>query len=462
MGNTLKIRKSKYLSYQKQGFLYLVFILFLFFSQAGEYVTHYMHLAKTQKALNGYLESRLEGLVLEDDASNAYRNDVLQRLEELETINEGFDDYARLSIAGPEQFRENQFAERRVRRGDLGVLFAGLWADQQAQSKGNWTPATLEDYDGRIFNATDYFFKETPNAVVPSLVEHAKTAFLVEALESLNKEALVFEKYRMERLEEANFTSVFKKRLFLGENFEMALRSTDESDSIEVVTINSKVQPLSREDGGTQLFYRPTAWGKYFVEIQTRSQRFYTSFEVVRPRIRFVAQEELIDLTLGQTQSISIDDKLLPTEGFAFESDFATTSYESGVLKVTPSTTGEFTLRLFVGEEPMDSVSMGARAPELLSVMLADASGEAATLATAHRIQSANPAFQVLSYTATFYPQDGSAPKEVQSLSRLLRPEVQDWVSSGAGTLVIKNLSLLSSNGTTRVGAQPLIVATNE
>ncbi len=35
MGNTLKIRKSKYLSYQKQGFLYLVFILFLFFSQAG-------------------------------------------------------------------------------------------------------------------------------------------------------------------------------------------------------------------------------------------------------------------------------------------------------------------------------------------------------------------------------------------------------------------------------------------
>ncbi len=81
-------------------------------------------------------------------------------------------------------------------------------------------------------------------------MEHAKTAFLVEALESLNKEALVFEKYKMERLEEANFTSVFKKRLFLGENFEMALRSTDQSDSIEVVTINSKVQPLSREDGG--------------------------------------------------------------------------------------------------------------------------------------------------------------------------------------------------------------------
>ena len=462
MGNTLKIRKSKHLSYQKQGFLYLVFILFLFFSQAGEYVSHYLYLAKTQKALNGYLENRLEGLVLEDDASNAYRNAVLQRLESLETINDGFEEYKTLSIAGADQFRENQFAERRVRRGEYGTLFTGLWEDQQAQSKGNWTPTTLEDYEGRIFGATDYFFKETPNAVVPSLVEHAKTAFLVEALESLNKEALVFEKYKMERLEEANFTSVFKKRLFLGENFEMSLRSTDDSDSIEVVTINSVAQPLSRDNGGTQLFYRPLAWGKYFVEIQTRSQRFYTSFEVVRPRIRFVAQEELIDLTLGQTQSISVDDKLLPSEGFSFESEYASTSYADGVLKVTPNTTGEFTLRLFIGEEALDSVSMGARAPELLSVVLADATGEPATLENAHRVQSDNAAFQVLSYTATFYPKDGSAAREVQSLSRLLRPEVQNWVGTGAGTLVIKNISLLSRNGTTRVSAQPLIVATNE
>ena len=170
-----------------------------------------------------------------------------------------------MSIAGADQFRENQFAERRVRRGEYGTLFTGLWEDQQAQSKVNWTPTTLEDYEGRIFGATDYFFKETPNAVVPSLVEHAKTAFLVEALESLNKEALVFEKYKMERLEEANFTSVFKKRLFLGENFEMSLRSTYDSDSIEVVTINSVSQPLSRDNGGTQLFYRPLALWKYFV-----------------------------------------------------------------------------------------------------------------------------------------------------------------------------------------------------
>ncbi len=205
MGNTLKIRKSKYLSYQKQGFLYLVFILFLFFSQAGEYVTHYMNLAKTQKALNGYLEGRLEGLVLEDVASNDYRNDVLERVNALNAITDNFEEYEEQSIAGLDQYRENQFAERRVRRGELGTMFNTLWAEQQQQSQGQWTPTSLVDYDGRAFNATDFFFKETPNAIVPSLVEHAKTSFLVEALETLNKEALVFEKYKMERLEEAGF-----------------------------------------------------------------------------------------------------------------------------------------------------------------------------------------------------------------------------------------------------------------
>jgi len=462
MANTLKIRKSKYLSYQKQGFLYLVFILFLFFSQAGEYVMHYASLARSQKALNAYLEGRLSSLVLEDQAANDYRQDVLDRVAALNRITEDFSAYEQQSIAGVDQYRENQFAERRVRRGELGPMFNQLWDAQQAQSSGRWTPTQLEDYDGRFFNATDFFFKETPNAVVPSLVEHAKTSFLVEALEDLNKQALVFEKYTMERLEEAGFTSVFKKRLFLGENFEMSMHIESAKDSIERVTINDKEQILGIEDDETRLVYRPGAWGKYFVEIQTRSQRFYTSFEVVQPRIRFVAQEDLIDLTLGSTQKISIDETLIPSDGFAFESEFAKTTYADGVLSVRPTTVGEFKVRLVVGGTVQDEVTLGARAPRMLSVALADAQGKDANMADAHRVQSVNPNFQVLSYTATFYPKDGGEAQTFKSLSRLLRPELVQLAQNTAGTLVIKDIALLSSNGTTKIQAEPLIVSANE
>ena len=460
MANTTKIKKSKYLSYQKQGFLYLVFILFLFFSQAGEYVMHYTSLAKTQKALNTYLQGRLSSLKLEEASDDEYRNDVLNRLASIEQIGDRFDLYESQNIAGLDQYRENRFAERQVRRGELGKIFNATWNEQQIQSNGRWTPSSLTDYDGKESNATDFFFKETPNAVVPSLVEHAKTSFLVEALEELNKQALVFEKYNLELLEDAEFTSVFKKRLFLGEDFELTINTEDKKDSVEAISINSKSQKLTIQEGKTTAVYRPQSWGKYFVEIKTSSQRFYTSFEVVRPRLRFVAQEELIDLTLGQRQSISIDEKVIPSNGFSFESDFAEVNYKNGNLQIKPTTVGEFTLRLKVNGQALDSVRLGSRVPELLKVTLADALGENCEAKDAHRVQSINPNFQVLSYTAVFYPKDGSETKTYTSLSRLIRPDIALWASQD-GTLVIKEISLLSSNGVTKTTAEPLILSTN-
>ena len=460
MANTTKIKKSKYLSYQKQGFLYLVFILFLFFSQAGEYVMHYTSLAKTQRALNTYLEGRLSALILENASDDQYRNDVLNRLASLNQIGDRFKRYESQSIAGLDQYRENQFAEHQIRRGELGNMFNATWNEQQIQSNGRWTPTLLTDYNGSESNATDFFFKETPNAVVPSLLEHAKTSFLVEALEDLNKQALVFEKYNLELLEEAEFASVFKKRLFLGEDFELTINTEYAKDSVETVSINSKPQNLTKESGKTQLIFRPQSWGKYFVEIQTSSQRFYTSFEVVRPRLRFLSQEELIDLTLGQSQSISIDRKFIPSKGFAFESDFAEVNYENGSLQVKPTTVGEFTLRLNVNGQVLDSVRLGSRVPGLLKVTLADALGENCTLQEAHRIQSVNPNFQVLSYTAVFYPKDGTETESYTSLSRLIRPDVAFW-DSQSGTVVITEITLLSSNGITKTSAEPLIISTD-
>ena len=95
--------------------------------------------------------------------------------------------------------------------------------------------------------------------------------------------------------------------MFLGEDFKLTIDAINKKDSIESVSINSKPQYLVRQAGKTELVFRPRSWGKYFVEIQTTSQRFYTSFEVIRPRLRFLSQEKLIDLKLGQSQSISID-----------------------------------------------------------------------------------------------------------------------------------------------------------
>ena len=170
--------------------MYLVFILFLFFSQAGEYVIHYMPLAKTQKELNTYLEGRLAALDLQDADADAYRDDVLDRVKSLSTIEQEFATYGEQNIAGLDQFRESRFAELRVRRGRLGQLYQRVMVFTASQSGGKWTPERVEDYEGRQYQPLQFFFRETPNAVLPSLVEHTKTAFLVEALTDLNEEAL--------------------------------------------------------------------------------------------------------------------------------------------------------------------------------------------------------------------------------------------------------------------------------
>jgi len=460
MASTIKIRKSKYLSYQKQGFLYLVFILFLFFTQAGEYVIHYMPLAKTQKELNTYLEGRLAALNLQDADADAYRDDVLDRVKSLSTIEEEFAAYGAQNIAGLDQFRESRFAELRIRRGRLGQLYRELWSSQQSQSGGQWTPERVEDYEGRQYKPLQFFFRETPNAVLPSLVEHTKTAFLVEALTDLNEEALVFQKYTMERLEKAGFSSVFKKQLFLGENFELALHAVQSEDTIQSVRINDRIQRFQQTDDGISLAYRPGSWGEYFVEITTNKGRFYTSFEVVRPRIQFTPQKEAVSLVQGEKSKMSIDASNVPS-GTTFESEFADIKYSGGLMEITPLAAGVFTVKMMVDGVQTDELSMSAQPPAKLSVAIADALGEPVGIEGAHRLQSVNPNFQVLSYEAAYYPKDGSEVKSIQSNSRLIRPELQEWVSS-PGTLHFKNIVLLAKDGITKIAGTPLILQSLE
>ena len=137
MANTTKIKKSKYLL-PEAGFLYLVFILFLFFSWLESTSCTTCHWRR-QKALNTYLEGRLSSLKLEEASDDEYRNDILKRLSSLNEIEIVLISM-KVSIAGLNHYRENRFAERQVRRGELGEIFNATWNQQQIQSNGRWTP----------------------------------------------------------------------------------------------------------------------------------------------------------------------------------------------------------------------------------------------------------------------------------------------------------------------------------
>ena len=132
-----KTKKFKCPSYQKQGFISLVFVWFFFLSQAGEHVLHFAPKPTTQSALNSYLEGSLFSLILQNSSYNQYRNDVLNRVVSLNQIGDRFDLYESLNIAGSDQYCENRFALRQFRNSELGSMFKSTWNQSQSQLPSN-------------------------------------------------------------------------------------------------------------------------------------------------------------------------------------------------------------------------------------------------------------------------------------------------------------------------------------
>lgn len=129
MANTTKIKKSKFLSYQKQRFLYLVLNFSFFFSQALEYVIHSTSSAKMQEASNSNLKVRLACRIHENHGDNQYSNDVASLVQR----GDRFKLYEGQSIASFVEYPENQFAECRIRLSEWGTKFNSAWIQCQSQ-----------------------------------------------------------------------------------------------------------------------------------------------------------------------------------------------------------------------------------------------------------------------------------------------------------------------------------------
>jgi len=126
MGSTIKISKSKNLSFKKLSLLYLVFILFLFFSSPGQYIIHYTTLATTQIELNERLLSKLKSLNSDLPQELELKNTTLECLNELSNLESVYSNYAEKNSVKGDKIKENKFAEKTVRKGPLSATLQGV------------------------------------------------------------------------------------------------------------------------------------------------------------------------------------------------------------------------------------------------------------------------------------------------------------------------------------------------
>ena len=465
MGSTIQITKSKNMSFKKLSFLYLVFILFLFFSSPGQYVVHFDHLKVTQEELNHRLKSKLlsfEGDAVED---KKFLNTTFECLSELDSLKYKYQLYAKeFSIFG-DKLRENQFAEKNIRKGSLAAGFTKTNEKMEAAYK-DFTSKSLSSqilnirsFSGRDIESVEFFFKETPNGVVESVMEHLKTVYLYNAITELFKTKVILPKYEQVTLDEATFIQKFKRLLVLGNPFKLSIKPTRSGDIPQIKINGSEVKSSKAPDGTYNLEYLPNQHGKYSVEVSLGMERLFAGFEVMKPEFRFIMEKSSFDASVGQRLTISLDTQYFPSKNIRFASDKAEVRREGAILYVTPLEEGMFHLSMFQGDSKLDDIVLYAHEPEDIEVGLLDISGEASTLNGANRLESLNTFWQVVSFRMTVVGNDG-AKQSLRSATRYLRNDLRlaEKNATKGSVLIFDDIKLISKNkGVTKTG-RPIVL----
>ena len=440
------------MSYKKLSFLYLVFILFLFFSSPGKYVEHYESVAITQVELNSRLVQKLKTFESTDPNKLRLKNTTFECLGVLDDLKSKYAQFAEDNLIYGDKIRENQFAEKEIRKGSLSLVFKDnnkkyLTTFEEVVGRSIKSQvSSLKSYTLQEFDDVTFFFKETPNGVINSLFEHMKTVYLYNTITELFREKIILPKYEQILLEEAKFIQRFKRLLILGDQFEMTIQS--ETGQVPYAAVNGQEVSLSTSDSVYyNLTYQPTRAGKYSIEVNLDDERLFTGFEVKRPEFRFVMEKSSFDAFVGQKMLISLDTQYFPSRNVKFVSSRAEVERVEDKLYVTPYETGRFQLSMMQGDEILDELILYAHEPDNIQVGLLDIGGEKSSLKNANRLESLNTFWQVVSFRMTLIDTLG-AKKSLRSATRFLRNDLREMESKAAdgSVLIFDDIKLISKN----------------
>jgi len=453
------------MSFKKLSFLYLVFILFLFFSSPGQYVGQYVYLAETQNELNTRLLTKLKNFASINPADMNLKNTTLECLNAIEGLNEDYLKYAKDFFIVGDKLRESQFAEKTIRKGPLSARFEKIvikYNTAYKQSTGKDLDNELikiKDFNGNLFANTEFYFKETPNGVLGSVFEHLKTVFLYNSIANLYKEKVELPKFEQLKIEEASFIQRFKRLMVLGNPFELTIKPESPKDN-PIVNINGKYIDLKKEaNGNYSLSYTPSAPGKYAVEVMVGPKHLFTGFEVMKPEFRFIMEESSFEAMVGKKLIVSLDSQYFPSKNVRFTSDKAEVLRRDNQLFITPLQAGRFHVSMIINNEVADDFVLYAHEPEDIMVGLLDIGGNQTSLDRANRLESLNTFWQVVSFRMTVIDKNGEKDF-LRSATRFLRNDLRALEENAAkgSTVIFDEIKLVGKDRNIVKMGRPIII----
>jgi len=467
MANTIKISKAKNTSFKKLSFLYLVFILFIFFTSPGLYVWHYPAMQVTQAELNNRLSAELQAFSSDQVAEMDLRNSTFELVKRVDVLEANYMEWAKANSISGDKLKENIYAEKVFRVGpdmaELQSIIKEYMKVYATIGEVDLTPdmVRLQDFANSEFDAMEYFFKETPNGVVPTIFEHFKTVMLYQSLLHLNENDVELPKFEILSVEESDFIERFKRALILGENLDLLIRPR-EGEGVPTVRINGSNVEVSQQPG-TRLYrvsYLPAQAGNYSLEVTVGEERVVTSFRVESPAFRFIHERSNLRAEVGEKSILSLDSSFVPAGNrVQFSSNAAEIVRSRYRLSITPQKEGKFEVLMSENGQVVDKVVFYASMPRNPKVALMDMSGLPVDFSQAHRLESMNTFWQVVDFDMVVVHPDGSRHR-YHSATRYLRSELREAEAKApkGSTLIFDNIKLLAQNGQSTLQGQPIVI----
>lgn len=456
MANTIKISKSKNLIFKKLSFLYLVFILFLFLSSPGKFLDHYENLEPGQEVVIEKLKTQMAQLPEDNAEAKAFKAETQKALNSLEEIRENYHQYQVTNHIAGEKLKENLFATKEVLQTNQGDVFqASLAAYNKAYQQFGGSDLSDElleliDFSDQEFEAREFFFKETPNAVIESVINHLQTTILLRSIELLQGEKAQLFQELAQPAGQLDLIQNFKKTLVRGEQLLFKIRVPDSISQIKVL-VNGEQLAASNLDSAYHHFqYLPSQPGHYNLDLILDEQHFYHNFKVVKPGIHLNHSKSSFISQVGETQILNLNSRYLPEGELEFKAEHAELKFEDNKLHITPLNAGAFDIQMIWKGQSIDSIGLYAQDVSVIDVALMDLAGKENEVAKVAYLEATNPFWQVVNFKLRISTPNG---KQIvlHNATRFLRSELRDAIrqAPSGSVLAFEDIKVIGKNGFT-------------
>jgi len=456
VANTIKISKAKNLIFKKLSFLYLVFILFLFLSSPGKFLDHYENLEPGQEAVIEELNHQMISLPNTLDGAQALKDETQSTLNRLEEIRSSYHQYRTANHISGEKLKENLFATNEILQTSRGSEFqSALNQFNAAYMKMGGADLSdellnLYDFSGQEFEARDFFFKETPNAVIESIINHLQTVILLRSIELLQGEKAQILNESSRPAEQLEMIQNFKKTLVRGESMLFKLRIPDSIEQFQVLINGDNISPNQVDSAYQHYSYLPEEPGNYNIDLLFDDQHYYHNFRVVKPGIHIQRNGSNYLSQVGEVQRLKLKPMYLPDGDVEFKSEHADIKFEAGELGITPFHPGAFAVYMVWQDQIIDSLDLYAKDVSIVDVSLMDLAGKENEISQVAYLEASNPFWQVVNFQLHISLPDGRE-QILHNATRFLRSELREAIrqAPNGSIMAFEDIKVIGKNGYT-------------